>query len=65
MDDRPVIRMTWEEWQAGRAAKRDALRAKGLAGESRRTTARPEAKQALAALRVMSHAPDQTRDISR
>jgi len=31
-------RMTWEEWKASRAAKRDALRAAGVDAPSRRTT---------------------------
>ena len=45
MDDGRVIRLTWAEWKAGRAAKRFALAAHGLSGESRRTTARPEARR--------------------
>lgn len=47
-----VIRLTWEEWRAGRAAKRAALAAKGLADPCRRTTARPEARAALARFHV-------------
>ena len=31
------IRLTWEEWQAGRAAKREALRRLGLDAPSRRS----------------------------
>ena len=46
---RKVIRMTWDEWRASRAAKRAALAEKGLAAPSRRTTARPEARAALRA----------------
>ena len=52
MDDaaeRKVIRMTWDEWRASRAAKRAALAENGLAAPSRRTTARPEARAALRA----------------
>ena len=45
--ERKVIRMTWDEWRASRAAKRAALAEKGLAAPSRRTTARPEAREAL------------------
>ena len=45
--ERKVIRMTWYEWRASRAAKRAALAEKGLAAPSRRTTARPEARAAL------------------
>ena len=47
MDDGPVIRLSWDEWQSGRAAKRAALAAHGLSGESRRTSARPEARRQL------------------
>ena len=50
MDDQRVIRLSWSEWQAGRAAKRAALAAHGLSGESRRTSARPEARRQLQAL---------------
>ena len=45
--ERKVVRMTWDEWRASRAAKRAALAEKGLAEPSRRTTARPEAREAL------------------
>ena len=45
-----VIRLSWEEWRAGRAAKRAALAAHGLSGESRRTSARPEARRQLQVL---------------
>ena len=48
--ERKVIRMTWDEWRASRAAKRAALAEKGLSAPSRRTTARPEARAALRAL---------------
>ena len=47
MDEGRVIRMSWNEWQAGRASKRAALALRGLAGESRRTSARPEARRQL------------------
>ncbi|MBQ3287961.1 MAG: hypothetical protein IJH50_00950 [Kiritimatiellae bacterium] len=47
MDERRVIRLSWDEWQAGRAAKRAALAAHGLSGESRRTSSRPEARRQL------------------
>ena len=50
MDDDRVIRLSWEEWRAGRAAKRAALAAHGLSGESRRTSARPEARRQLQVL---------------
>ena len=42
-----VIRLSWDEWQAGRAAKRAALAAHGLSGESRWQSARPEARRQL------------------
>ena len=45
-----VIRLSWGEWQSGRAAKRAALAAHGLSGESRRTSARPEARRQLQVL---------------
>lgn len=48
-DERRVIRMTWDEWRASRAAKRAALAEKDLAVPSRRTTARAEARAALRA----------------
>ena len=47
MDEARVIRLSWDEWRAGRAAKRAALAAHGLSGESRRTSARPEARRQL------------------
>ena len=47
MDEGRVIRLSWDEWRAGRAAKRAALAAHGLSGESRRTSARPEARRQL------------------
>ena len=50
MDEGRVIRMSWNEWQAGRASKRAALAMHGLSGESRRTSARPEARRQLQVL---------------
>ena len=50
MDEGRVIRMSWNEWQAGRASKRAALALHGLVGASRRTSARPEARRQLQAL---------------
>ena len=50
MDDARVIRMSWNEWKAGRASKRAVLALHGLAGESRRTSARPEARRQLQVL---------------
>ena len=47
-----TIRLSWEEWKRGRSAKRAALSAHGLSGESRRATTRPEARQALQALKT-------------
>ena len=47
MDEGRVIRLSWDEWRAGRAAKRAALAAHGLSGESRRSSARPEARRQL------------------
>ena len=41
-----VIRITWDEWLASRAAKRAALAAKGLSAPSRRTTSRAETRRA-------------------
>lgn len=54
MDKSPMrtIRLSWEEWKQGRSAKRAALSAHGLSGESRRATARPEARQALQTLKA-------------
>lgn len=49
-----TIRLSWNEWQAGRAAKRAALAAHGLLGASRRSTARPEARRALQSFNVSS-----------
>ena len=49
MAEERVIRLSWDEWRAGRAAKRAALAAHGLSGESRRTSARPEARRKLMA----------------
>ena len=45
-----VILLSWNEWQAGRASKRAALAMHGLSGESRRTSARPEARRQLQVL---------------
>ena len=56
MDDQRVIRLSWSEWQAGRAAKRAALAAHGLSGESRRTSTRPEARRQLQVL--LGRVPD-------
>ena len=50
MDEGRVIRLSWNEWQAGRASKRAALAAHGLSGESRRTSAHPEARRQVQAL---------------
>ena len=37
MDSRnEVVRLSWEEWQSGRAAKRETLRKLGLDAPSRR-----------------------------
>ncbi len=44
--EKEVIRITWDEWLASRAAKRAALAAKGLSAPSRRTTSRTEARRA-------------------
>lgn len=41
-----IIRLSWDAWQASRAAKRAALESKGLLAPSRRLTARPEARAA-------------------
>lgn len=48
MSEERVIRLSWDAWRTGRAAKRAALAAHGLSGESRRTSARPEALRLLA-----------------
>ena len=48
MAEERVVRLSWDAWQAGRAAKRAALAAHGLSGESRRSSARPEARRQLA-----------------
>ena len=50
MDKGRVIRLSWNEWKADRASKRAALALHGLAGESRRTSARPEARRQLQVL---------------
>ena len=57
-----VIRMTWDEWCASRAAKRAVLEKNGLAAPSRRTTARPEAREAL---RGFLHCGHEVRSASR
>ena len=44
--EKEVIRITWDEWLASRAAKRAALAAKGLSAPSRRTTSRTAARRA-------------------
>ena len=54
MGEGRVIRLSWDEWMAGRAAKRAALAAHGLSGESRRASARPEARRQLDALRTQA-----------
>lgn len=54
MGEERVIRLSWDEWRSGRAAKRAALAAHGLSGESRRKDARPEARRQLDALRVQA-----------
>lgn len=41
------VRLSWKEWKAGRASRRNALAARGPAATCRRTTARPEAAEAL------------------
>lgn len=41
------VRISWKEWQEGRASRRNALAARGLASPCRRTTARPEAVETL------------------
>ena len=46
LSEKEVIRITWDEWLASRAAKRAALAAKGLSASSRRTTSRAEARRA-------------------
>lgn len=48
MAEERVIRLSWDAWRAGRAAKRAALAAHGLSGESRRFSARPETRRLLA-----------------
>ena len=52
MGEGRVIRLSWNEWKSGRAAKRAALAAHGLSGESRRKNARPEARRQLDAFRA-------------
>ena len=44
--EKEVIRITWDEWLASRAAKRAALAAKGLSAPSCRTTSRTAARRA-------------------
>ena len=56
MDEGCVMRMSWNEWKAGRAAKRAALAMHGLSGESRRTSARPEARRQLQIVQARSDA---------
>ncbi len=50
MNEGRVIRLLWDEWQVGRAAKRAALAAHGLSAESRRTSVRPEVRRQLQVL---------------
>lgn len=47
LSEKEVIRITWDEWLASRAAKRAALAAKGLSAPSRRTTSRVAARRAV------------------
>ena len=54
MGEGRVIRLSWDEWKSGRAAKRAALASHGLSGESRRTDARPEALRQLNVLRAQA-----------
>ncbi len=49
-DGKPPIRMSWDEWRKGRAARREALARIGLSAPCRRTTAKPRAIAALNAL---------------
>lgn len=58
MNDGRVIRLSWDEWRAGRAAKRAALAAHGLSGESRRTSARPDARRLLAQFQAVAARAD-------
>lgn len=44
------VRMFWDEWRNGRAARRAALARCGLSAPCRRTTAKPRAIAALNAL---------------
>ena len=44
--EKEVIRITWDEWLASRAAKRAALAAKGHSAPSCRTTSRTAARRA-------------------
>ena len=37
-----VIAVTWEEWKAGREAKRETLRKRGLDVPSRRSSSSPD-----------------------
>lgn len=51
MDGEPkkAIRLSWEEWQSRRAARREALTRKGLSTACRRSTAKPKTLAALEA----------------
>lgn len=60
MNEARVIRLSWDEWRAGRSAKRAALAAHGLSGESRRTSTRPEARRQLNVLLKRLAAKDTT-----
>ena len=49
-DGKRVIRMSWDEWEKGRASRREALARMGLDVPCRRTTAKPRAVAALNAI---------------
>ena len=49
-DGKAPIRLSWDEWKNGRAARRKALAGSGLPATCRRTTAKPRAIAALNAL---------------
>ena len=49
-DGKSPIRLSWDEWKNGRAARREALSGSGLPATCRRTTAKPRAIAALNAL---------------
>ena len=56
-DGKTPIRLSWDEWRKGRAARREALARCGLSVPCRRTTAKPRAIAALNAL-LQSQAHD-------